>query len=86
MKCRSMISTSPVLSGTKADGRCPNHSGNGIDPIDVVKEYGADAMKFTLCYLAAQGQDILIDFDSFKLGSRFANKGMERNPVPSHEP
>lgn len=48
--------------------------GNGIDPIDVVKEYGADAMKFTLCYLAAQGQDILIDFDSFKLGSRFANK------------
>ena len=48
--------------------------GNGIDPIDVVNEYGADAMKFTLCYLAAQGQDILIDFDSFKLGSRFANK------------
>ncbi len=48
--------------------------GNGIDPIDVVKEYGADAMKFTLCYLAAQGQDILIDFESFKLGSRFANK------------
>ncbi len=48
--------------------------GNGIDPIDVVNEYGADAMKFTLCYLAAQGQDILIDFESFKLGSRFANK------------
>ncbi|NCB02086.1 MAG: valine--tRNA ligase [Spirochaetia bacterium] len=48
--------------------------GNGIDPLEVVKEYGADAMKFTLCYLAAQGQDILIDMDSFKLGSRFANK------------
>lgn len=48
--------------------------GNGIDPLEVVSLYGADAMKFTLCFLAAQGQDILIDLDSFKLGSRFANK------------
>ncbi|MDX9935449.1 MAG: valine--tRNA ligase, partial [Sphaerochaetaceae bacterium] len=48
--------------------------GNGIDPLEVVDMYGADAMKFTLCYLAAQGQDLLIDMDSFKLGSRFANK------------
>lgn len=48
--------------------------GNGIDPIEVVKEYGADAMKFTLSYMATQGQDILIDMDSFKFGSRFANK------------
>ncbi len=48
--------------------------GNGIDPIEVVDLYGADAMKFTLCYLAAQGQDVLIDMDSFKMGSRFANK------------
>jgi valyl-tRNA synthetase len=48
--------------------------GNGIDPIDVVNQYGADAMKFTLSYMATQGQDILIDMNSFKLGSRFANK------------
>lgn len=48
--------------------------GNGIDPLDVVDQYGADAMKFTLSYMAAQGQDILVDFDSFKFGSRFANK------------
>ena len=48
--------------------------GNGIDPLEVVDRYGADAMKFTLCYMATQGQDILIDMDSFKLGSRFANK------------
>lgn len=48
--------------------------GNGIDPLEVVDQYGADAMKFTLCYMAAQGQDILIDMESFKLGSRFANK------------
>lgn len=48
--------------------------GNGIDPLEVVQQYGADAMKFTLCFMATQGQDILIDMDSFKLGSRFANK------------
>jgi valyl-tRNA synthetase len=28
--------------------------GNGIDPLDVVQQYGADAMKFTLCYMATQ--------------------------------
>ena len=48
--------------------------GNGIDPLEVVAQYGADAMKFTLSYMATQGQDILIDMESFKLGSRFANK------------
>jgi valyl-tRNA synthetase len=48
--------------------------GNGIDPLDIVDEYGADALKFTLAYLCAQGQDILMDKESFKLGSRFANK------------
>lgn len=48
--------------------------GNGIDPLEIVHEYGADALKFTLSFLAAQGQDILIDEESFKLGSKFANK------------
>ncbi|MFW5801945.1 MAG: valine--tRNA ligase [Spirochaeta sp.] len=48
--------------------------GNGIDPLEIVDEYGADALKFTLAFLCAQGQDILIDKESFGLGSRFANK------------
>ncbi|MDR1232267.1 MAG: valine--tRNA ligase [Spirochaetaceae bacterium] len=48
--------------------------GNGIDPLEVVDEYGADALKFTLAFLCAQGQDILIDKESFKLGAKFANK------------
>ena len=57
------------------DGRKMSKSlGNGIDPLDVVAEYGADAFKFTLSFLAAQGQDILIDMESFKFGSKFANK------------
>ena len=48
--------------------------GNGIDPLEIVEEFGADALKFTLAYLCAQGQDILMDKESFKLGSKFANK------------
>ncbi len=48
--------------------------GNGIDPLDIVDRYGADAHKFTLAYLAAQGQDILLDESDFAFGSRFANK------------
>ncbi|MDR0389713.1 MAG: valine--tRNA ligase, partial [Spirochaetaceae bacterium] len=48
--------------------------GNGLDPLELVDEYGADALKFTLAFLCAQGQDLLVDKESFKLGSRFANK------------
>ena len=48
--------------------------GNGIDPLEIIDVYGADAFKFTLGFMCAQGQDVLIDKDSFKLGSRFANK------------
>jgi valyl-tRNA synthetase len=48
--------------------------GNGVDPLEVIDEYGADALKFTMAFLAAQGQDIPFDKDLVKLGSRFANK------------
>jgi valyl-tRNA synthetase len=48
--------------------------GNGLDPLELVDEFGSDAMKFTLAFLCAQGQDLLVDKESFKLGSKFANK------------
>jgi valyl-tRNA synthetase len=48
--------------------------GNGIDPLELVDEYGADALKFTIAFLTSQGQDVLVDKESFKLGSKFANK------------
>ena len=66
-----------VITGLVRDiqGRKMSKSlGNGIDPLEVIDQYGADATKFTLCYLAAQGQDVQIDMNSFRLGSRFANK------------
>jgi len=48
--------------------------GNGINPLELVDEFGADALKFTLAFMCAQGQDILVDKESFKMGSKFANK------------
>ena len=48
--------------------------GNGIDPLELIAEYGSDAVKYTLGFMCAQGQDVLVDKESFKLGSRFANK------------
>lgn len=66
-----------VITGLVRDaqGRKMSKSlGNGIDPLEIIDIYGADAMKFTLCYLAAQGQDVRIKKESFELGSKFANK------------
>jgi len=48
--------------------------GNGIDPLEIVDLYGADALKFTMAFLYTSTQDILIDKDDFKLGSKFSNK------------
>ncbi|MEO1397483.1 MAG: valine--tRNA ligase [Pseudomonadota bacterium] len=35
--------------------------GNGIDPLDVIDEFGADALRFTLSIMAAQGRDVRLD-------------------------
>ena len=48
--------------------------GNSPDPLDVIKEYGADALRFTVIYLAPLGQDVLFSTDKCELGRNFANK------------
>ncbi len=48
--------------------------GNGIDPIDVINDYGADAMRMALSMLAAQGRDINLDERAFESYKHFANK------------
>jgi len=48
--------------------------GNGIDPLVVVDQFGADALKFTMAYVSAQGQDIPLDMESFRIGTKFCNK------------
>jgi len=48
--------------------------GNSPDPLDVIKEYGADALRFTVIYLAPLGQDVLFSTDKCEFGRNFANK------------
>ncbi|NNF58634.1 MAG: valine--tRNA ligase [Rhodothermaceae bacterium] len=48
--------------------------GNGIDPLDMIEQYGADAVRFSLVLLCAQGQDIKLDPTKFEMGRNFANK------------
>ncbi|MBB6062999.1 valyl-tRNA synthetase [Thermosipho japonicus] len=48
--------------------------GNGIDPLEVIQEYGADPMRFTLALLAAQGRDIKLDIKNIDTSKKFANK------------
>jgi valyl-tRNA synthetase len=48
--------------------------GNSPDPLDVIKEYGADALRFTVLYLAPLGQDVLFSADRCDFGRNFANK------------
>ena len=69
------------LHGTVRDaqGRKMSKSlGNGIDPIEVVDRFGADAMRFTLLSQAAIGTDLHLDHEdiegAFAHGRNFANK------------
>lgn len=48
--------------------------GNSPDPLDVIRDYGADALRFTVIYLAPLGQDVLFSTDKCELGRNFANK------------
>ena len=48
--------------------------GNSPDPLDVIKDYGADALRFTILYLAPLGQDVLFETSKCELGRNFANK------------
>lgn len=48
--------------------------GNGIDPIDMIKLYGADALRFTVAALTVQGRDILLGPAKIENYKRFINK------------
>jgi valyl-tRNA synthetase len=48
--------------------------GNSPDPVEVISEYGADALRFTINYISPIGQDVLFSTDKCELGRNFANK------------
>ncbi len=48
--------------------------GNGIDPIQMIEQYGADAVRYSLCVLTTEGQDMKLSESKFEMGRNFANK------------
>ena len=57
------------------DGRKMSKSlGNGVDPMDVINTYGADALRFFLTTSAAAGTDLRYDEEKVKSTWNFINK------------
>jgi valyl-tRNA synthetase len=48
--------------------------GNGVDPIEVIDEYGADALRFMLIDGSAAGNDMRFTMDKIESARNFANK------------
>lgn len=48
--------------------------GNGIDPIVMIDQYGADAVRFSITVLTTEGQDIKLSESKFEMGRNFTNK------------
>ena len=58
-----------------ADGeKMSKTKGNTVDPMDLIEEYGADAMRFTLAVLDVPGRDIPLDLERMAGYRAFGNK------------
>jgi valyl-tRNA synthetase len=57
-----------------AGAKMSKSKGNVIDPLQVIDEYGADALRFTLAAMAAQGRDIKLSAQRVEGYRNFATK------------
>src|SRR3989441_70335 len=78
---RRLPFTTVYLTGTVRDTQHRKMSkslGNGIDPRDVVRLYGTDALRWTLIGCSSLGADVIVDPNdletTFAPGRNFANK------------
>jgi valyl-tRNA synthetase len=54
--------------------RMSRSKGIGVDPLEIIDKYSADALRFTLAYLESQSQSYRLREQKFEMGRNFANK------------
>ncbi|QQG45996.1 MAG: valine--tRNA ligase [Candidatus Niyogibacteria bacterium] len=69
---RDLVIHATVL--TKEGKRMSKSLGTGIDPINLIEQYGADAVRFALVWQAMGGQDIRWSEEALVAGKKFLNK------------
>ena len=58
-----------------AQGRKMSKSlGNSPDPLELIKKFGADGLRFGICDIAPTGSDILFSEERIQIGRNFCNK------------
>ncbi len=67
----------PVIQDGKGQ-RMSKSKGNGIDPVDIIDLYGADALRFTLASSATETQDLRMPVEKAKLPDGRAVNTSER--------
>jgi valyl-tRNA synthetase len=75
--CSELPFSDVYIHGTVRDdiGRKMSKSlGNGIDPLEVIEEFGADAMRVSMVLATPEGQDPWMGPKTFELGRNFGNK------------
>ncbi|MEN5298202.1 valine--tRNA ligase [Brucella sp. TWI559] len=63
-----------ALVRDKHGAKMSKSKGNVIDPLELMDEYGADALRFTLAIMAAQGRDVKLDPDRIAGYRNFGTK------------
>ncbi|MDB5053468.1 MAG: valyl-tRNA synthetase [Bacilli bacterium] len=55
-------------------GKMSKSKGNGVDPLEVIEQYGADAMRFMISTNSSPGQDLRYRPEKVEQARNFANK------------
>lgn len=58
----------------KTGAKMSKSKGNVLDPLEIIDEFGADALRFSIVSITSEGQDVFAAKERFEIGRNFANK------------